>query len=78
MSFLGELMDDLCLNLECGGILISLANSPLKFAWIIGIYGKRIFLNFRDFQESLNPLKSKNVSEMQDSQTYVFIMTSEH
>ena len=28
-----------CMNQECGGILIFLANSPLKFAWI-GIYGK--------------------------------------
>ena len=32
-----------CMNQECGGILIFLANSPLKFAWIIGIYGKPIF-----------------------------------
>ena len=40
-----------CMNQECGGILTFLANSPLKFAWIIGIYGKP-FLNFMDFQES--------------------------
>ena len=32
-----------CMNQECGGILIFLANSPLKFAWIIGIYGNPIF-----------------------------------
>ena len=36
-------VDHLCLNQECGGILIFLANPPLKFAWIIGIYGKPIF-----------------------------------
>ena len=32
-----------CMNQECGGILIFLANSLLEFAWIIGIYGKPIF-----------------------------------
>ena len=46
-----------CMNQECGGILICLANSLLEFAWIIGIYGKPICLNFRDFQESLTPSK---------------------
>jgi len=32
-----------CMNQECGGIFIFLANSPLKFAWIICIYGKPFF-----------------------------------
>ena len=36
-------VDHLCLNQECDGILNFLANSPLKFAWIIGIYGKPFF-----------------------------------
>ena len=53
-------MDDLSMNQECGGILIFLANQIFIFvwlAWIIGIYGKPMFLNFRDFQEYPNPLK---------------------
>ena len=50
----------LFMNQECGGILIFLANKIFRLfwsAWILGIYGKPTFLNFKDFQESPNPPK---------------------
>ena len=46
-----------CMNQECGGILICLANSPLKFAWIIGIYGKPIFWTLGISKNPLTPSK---------------------
>ena len=46
-----------CMNQECGGILIFLANSPLKFAWIIGIYGKPIFWTLGISKNPLTPSK---------------------
>ena len=53
-------MDHLSMNQECCGILICLANRIFRFvwsAWILGIYGKNHFLNFRDFQDSPEPPK---------------------
>ena len=46
-----------CMSQECGGILIFLANSPLKFAWIIGIYGKPIFWTLGISKNPLTPSK---------------------
>ena len=53
-------MDHLCLNQECRGILIFLANSPFICfwsAWIIGIYGKPIFWTLGISKNPLPPTK---------------------
>ena len=47
-----------CMNQECCGILIFLANSPLNFAWTIGIYGKPIFWTSGISKNPLTPSKS--------------------
>ena len=50
-------MDYSCLNQESGGILIFVSKFASEIRMDYWYLWKTHFLNFRDFQESLNPLK---------------------